>query len=354
LMLLDLGMARLVLLLPLVGVALGETYDVAVIPPPIGFTSVQMSGINNSGQVAGFGVVGNTVLAFVGSPEGSAPIPLPAGYYTARGLGLNSSGQVAGWAGNPSFVTRAFIGTPSGVDLIPLPEGWTNANAYGVNDSGVAVGSGGLGVGDVGGSLFRVFIGSAAVPLPLEWTTGFMPESVGYAINNEGQIVGYVTSGTNTSMYIGTAAGVNLIHAPRGWNFVSVGGLNDSGEVAVLGANSAMVASGASAVNYQGFVYTASGTLPIPIPKGATAVGFHWFNSLNNSRTVVGWSGAGAWIWSSSHGTVLLNALVPSVWNVTDVFGISDNGLILAQASFNGGVSQFVELSPARPHPPRR
>jgi hypothetical protein len=333
----------LVLLLPLVGIALGETYDVAVIPPPSGFTSVQMSGINDSGQVAGFGLAGNTVQAFVGSPQGSTPIPLPAGYTTTRAFGLNSSGQVAGWAGTTTSPrVRAFIGTPSGVNLIPLPEGWTTSNAYGVNDSGVVVGAGGA-----DGPLFRVFIGSAAVPLPLEWTTGVLPESCGFVINNEGQIAGYVTSGANTSTFIGTAAGVNLIHPPRGWISPTVGyGLNDSGEVAFLGGN--------GAANSQVFVYTASGTIPIPIPSGATGVGIHGYSNLNNSRTVVGWSDAGAWIWSGSHGTVLLNALVPSVWNVTDVFGVSDNGLILAQASFNGGVSQFVELSPARPHPLRR
>jgi hypothetical protein len=122
--------------------------------------------------------------------------------------------------------------------------------------------------------------------------------------------------------------------------------LNDSGEVAFSG--------GSGAANSQVFVFTSSGTIPVPIPSGATGVGIHGYSNLNRSRAVVGWSDAGAWVWSSAHGTVLLNSLVSSEWNVTDAFGISDSGLILAQASFHGGASQFVELSPARPHPARR
>jgi hypothetical protein len=226
------------------------------------------------------------------------------------------------------------------VNLIPLPEGWTTSAAYSVNDSGVVVGCGGP-----DGPFSQVFIGSAAVPLPAEWTTGVLPGSCGYVINNEGQIVGTVTSGGNSRTFIGTAAGVNQIHAPRGWVFLRPGyGLNDSGDVAVLGENGP---------NYQVFVFTPTGTIPIPIPPGATSVQIDGYSNMNSSRTVVGLSDAGAWIWSSSHGAVLLNARVPSVWNVIDAFGISDNGLILARASFNGGVSHFVELSP-RPHPPRR
>lgn len=338
-------MIRLAVFFLALGLAFGERYDIAVIPPPDGFTSFfQAYGINNSGQVAGTGVIGNTVQAFVGSPKGSLPVPLPVGYDYSRVFGINSFGQVAGYVATttPPIKTQAFIGTPGDATLIPLPTGWTTSNAYGVNDSGVTVGAGGT---DPDGPTFRVFIGSAAVPLAPEWTSGFLPESCGYTINNSGQIVGYVTSGSNTSPFIGTAEGVNLIHPPRGWIFASVGyGLNDAGEVAVLGS---------SGTNSQVFVYTATGTQPVPLPSGATTVAINGYSNMNNAGTVVGWSDAGAWIWQDSQGTVLLNTLVPSGWNVTDALGISDNGLILARASFEGGASQFVELLPD-PHPARR
>jgi MYXO-CTERM domain-containing protein len=67
---------------------------------------------------------------------------------------------------------------------------------------------------------------------------------------------------------------------------------------------------------------------------------------------VVGYSNAGGWIWSASSGTQLLNNLVPSGWVISGAIGISQNGLILAQGSFNGGASQYVELVPVVPTTP--
>jgi hypothetical protein len=57
----------------------------------------------------------------------------------------------------------------------------------------------------------------------------------------------------------------------------------------------------------------------------------------------------GGWIWDSADGTVLLNNLVPTGWNVSNAISISDNGHILAQASFNDGPSQYVDLFPTGP-----
>ena len=60
----------------------------------------------------------------------------------------------------------------------------------------------------------------------------------------------------------------------------------------------------------------------------------------------MGDSDAGGWIWSATTGTVLLNTLSPPGWNVSNALSISDNGIILAQASYQGGPSQNVELVP--------
>jgi len=60
----------------------------------------------------------------------------------------------------------------------------------------------------------------------------------------------------------------------------------------------------------------------------------------------VGTNAFGGWIWDAADGTVLLNDLVPLGWNVLTALSISNNGLILAQASYMGGASQWVELIP--------
>jgi hypothetical protein len=102
-------------------------------------------------------------------------------------------------------------------------------------------------------------------------------------------------------------------------------------------------------VFFQGFVYTtASGITAIPLPQGATTLNFVGpVISINNHGTVTGSSDAGAWTWSSSQGTVLLNSQVPAGWNISQVSGINDNGVILAYASFNSGLVQQVELIPS-------
>jgi hypothetical protein len=119
-----------------------------------------MVGINNSGQVAGYGTVGLLPQAFVGSLSGSIAIPLPAGFTKTQGLAINASGQVAGDAGgNINF--SGFIGTPNGSAVIPV-SGFANGNA--VNDSGQVAGT-------ITGGSFQVFIGttsgSAIIPLPV-------------------------------------------------------------------------------------------------------------------------------------------------------------------------------------------
>src|SRR3984893_15626341 len=107
--------------------AFGATYSVTVFTAPSG-----TAGINNSGQVAGTEVNGNTTQATISSPSGSTAIPLPSGCSSgSNGAAVNASGQVTGSACYtfPNFNTyyQAFIGTVAGSTVIPLPAGWTYA-----------------------------------------------------------------------------------------------------------------------------------------------------------------------------------------------------------------------------------
>ena len=105
---------------PLPGWPSAGTYSVAVIPAPVGLTSVYMLGINDSGQVAGYGLGIYYNQAFIASPSGATLVPLPTGLGGASfGEALNASGQVAGWLTGGAV----FIGTPSGSILIPPPSG---------------------------------------------------------------------------------------------------------------------------------------------------------------------------------------------------------------------------------------
>jgi len=56
----------------------GPAYSVAAIQPPGGLTSVQMFGINTSGQVASSGLDSNDIVqSFIGSPSGSTMFRCP-------------------------------------------------------------------------------------------------------------------------------------------------------------------------------------------------------------------------------------------------------------------------------------
>jgi hypothetical protein len=112
--------------------------------------------------------------------------------------------------------------------------------------------------------------------------------------------------------------------------------VNDLGQVAGI-AN--------SEANGQAFTGTTSGSVVIPMPVGTTYV-VMTEGAINNSGMVVGYSNLGGWIWDAANGTVLLNTLVPAGWNVSNAISISNNGHILAQASFNSGPTQYVDLFP--------
>jgi hypothetical protein len=77
-------------------------------------------------------VVGLAFCATFGADLGSAqvysvtPIPQPAGWTYSRAQGINDSGQIVGWGGTDP-TSQAFIATAAGITLIPLPAGWSSA-----------------------------------------------------------------------------------------------------------------------------------------------------------------------------------------------------------------------------------
>jgi hypothetical protein len=313
---------KAIVLSALSAAAFAANYTVTVIPSPSGFTNVYMVVINNHGQIGGGGNIGATQRAFIATQAGTVVIPLPPGWLSAIGGVINDSGQVAGY--NP-ITEQAFIGTASGSIAIPFPPGSPEAIVNGVNNQG-----------QVGGSSDRTaFVGtvsgSALIPLPSGWVG-----AVGYAINNLGQVTGY-GFGTTSQAYIGTTSGSTAIPILPGWTFTQGVGINDLGQVAGWGNNGTTT---------QAFIATATQMTPIPLPIGG-ADAYVGTASITNLGVVIGGSSVGGWIWDATNGTRLLDNLVPQGWNGVSPLSISQNGLILAQASHNGGENQFVILTPA-------
>jgi hypothetical protein len=312
-------------------------YAVVVIPAPSGLNIDAVSGINDSGQVAGSADNGITTQAFIGSPSGSTAIPLPYGSAFASGAAVNDSGEVAGSSAQP---LRGFIGTTAGSAQVPLPSGgWLYAGVSALNDSGQVTGTVSM---DLYGLDSQAFIGttagSAVIPLLPGWS-----QSGGYGVNASGQVVGTLSGGANSQAFIGNLSGSALIPLPLGWTS-SVGyAVNDSGHVA------GQVFNGTAS---QAFIGTTIGSALIPLPLGATTASVT-LGALNDLGVVVGDSDVGPWMWDAADGTVLLNSLFPPVgpnmvsgWDLTQALSISNTGLILAEGSCFGGPAEYVELLP--------
>jgi len=344
-------MLRAAILFAMAMAGFAATYSVVVIPSPSGFTDVYMGGINSSGQVAvsAYASPGGSAV-FIGSASGITPVPLPSGWTSGTAFAVNTSGQVAGTVFNGT-ASAAFIGATSGSALIPLPNSLPssgfNSYGYALNDSGQVV-----------GTILNVnFASPAFVGTPSESTLfpspGYgpsQPTGLPNAINNSGLVAGaivtsYFLSGSAGTIsayqeFIGTPAGVTIVATPSGYASAEPWAINASGQVAGIA-----LTEGILYVAQQAFLGTNAGSTLIPFPaRAGTSRVFN--QSINDFGVVVGYSDLGGWIWDANNGTRLLNSLVPDGWNVTSAISISNNGLVLAQATYQDGASQYVELIP--------
>ena len=208
--------------------------------------------INDSGAIAGVAYIGgqshgilwngNTITDF-GANSGLSAI--------------NASGQVAGGNGSGhAFISSQGVST----DLGSLSGGgWTAA--YGINDSGMVAG-----YGDIGGSTFRAFVGSAKTGLTQLGTLGGW-DSWATGINNKGQVIGhaevasgyshaFVTGAANSLMDLGTLGGANLNSIANGINGL---GMIVGSSYLANGTQHGFVFSGGQMVDLNSFVTPNSG-----------------------------------------------------------------------------------------------
>jgi hypothetical protein len=78
--------------------AAASSYTVTVVAIPSGLTEVYVNSLNDSGQIAGDGRIGNNSLGFIGA----TPIPYPGGWTSLNVTGMNNLGQVTGYGGGSS------------------------------------------------------------------------------------------------------------------------------------------------------------------------------------------------------------------------------------------------------------
>ncbi|HKV41370.1 MAG TPA: hypothetical protein VJX67_19345, partial [Blastocatellia bacterium] len=171
------------------------TSGIANIPSPPGATLESIEGMNNSGEVVGTLLQciessppcqeSGTIRAFMGSASGTVPISSPPGWIYAIAMGINNSGEVAGYGGPSSGPDQSFVwSSASGMTFIPMLNGASYCNlneGRPINDSGTVVG-----YCDTGTWVWDSTMGTQ--PLNNLVPSGWVVDGV-FGINDPGQIL---------------------------------------------------------------------------------------------------------------------------------------------------------------------
>jgi probable HAF family extracellular repeat protein len=213
----------------------GNIYQLSHIPP----NSTDATGLNDLGQIIGTGEYGSDI--WIWQKSGVTKIPAPRGY-TIVPIAINNSSQIAGIITSiPPFywengIDHAFLYSASHVmDLGTLPGG-TNSMGWAINDQGQVAG-----YSDTSSAAFyhgHAVIFSAGNIVDIH-NFGNGANSFANGINNLGQVVGqYGPVNVNYAfIYNGTqSTDLNtLIPSNSGWVLQDADAINDAGQIAGTG-----------------------------------------------------------------------------------------------------------------------
>jgi probable HAF family extracellular repeat protein len=312
---------KAILLLAMLAAPLVAQADVRYGITPIGLPGSMPAGINNSGEVVGYFTSGGAMHAFLYSGTGYVDLGTLGGG-SSRAYGINDAGFVVGASANAAGDTHAFIyANGSMTDIGTLGGSYSSAaainnhgqiagasdgaaflytpgtgmrslgalsddgtsRAQGINDAGVVVGGSIVGSGplpqfhafmytsgggmtdlgpmnssfsvgqainergdivgwlNAGPDLDHAFLYSAGVMTDLGTLSGF-GTSLAYDINNAGQIVGSSEVANRESRAIlyedGAMADLDMLVDPAsGWTIQSAYAINDQQQIAAWGCN---------------------------------------------------------------------------------------------------------------------
>jgi probable HAF family extracellular repeat protein len=316
--------AMVFILVPLAGAQSYSVTDLGTLPG--GDFSISQ-GINDRGQVTGYGAVGSQSNPFLWTAAlGIQDLGTLSGDPGCWAAGINNSGEVVGGCATPDGTDSAFLWTRSN-GMQNMSPG-TNCFASGVNDSGEVVG-----YYDVAGGVSHAFLWTATGGIQDLGTLGGT-NSYAQAINVLGQVVGfsYLADNVTDHAFLWTqAGGMQDIDASSTGNSFAYA-INAAGEVAGAALTSSLRAE------TNAFVWTQSrGIKALGAGPKSAALG------INDSGAVVGDTGnksknESAFLWTPDAGVQNLNSLISpnSGWALTQAWGINQSGQIAAYGTING------------------
>lgn len=268
-------------------------------------------------------------------------LDVPDGWVSSKGYGINDSGDIAGFGGaGGGQGTRALYW--DGFDFTTLhPDGWQKSQAYAINESGVVVGYGQDGEGDY--TAFTWENNEFTIITDVGWSS---TKAVG--ITDGGVVIGYGRNGYGNRAF--SWDGTDLV------DLGTPGGLSPDGPIEILGVNNDNETVGfgynPTQARLEAFFWDIDGDYISLNPGGWTGV---YARAINDNGLVVGDGRDGAgrelFLWDGVDYTALG---LPSGWTSANAAGINDDGYIVGDGTSETGKehafiwngTDFIDLNP--------
>ena len=327
--------------------------DLGVLP---GGTYSSATGINDSGQVVGYGDTTDSPngRAFLYDATGMHDLGVLSGGSASSATGINHSGQVVGYSNipgdDPSLAHAFLYSSGAGMTDLGVFPGGSSSYATGINNSGQVVGFGDTwDTPDTG--YYHAFSYSSGGSLTDLGVIAGGFNSWASGINALGQVVGMSDSGAGPYPHAflsdgtGSPGSMADLGVPSGFVSSAANGINAGGLVAGVAWDSG---GGEHAFLYSGTQWRDLGVLP-----GLTA---SYASGINAGGQVVGYSndyndgmndGYTAFLYSGTPGVdgamVDLNSFVTGTgWTLNFANAINDKGQIVGTGTINGQDHAFL------------
>ena len=315
-----------------------QTYTITEVGIPATGASFA-TGVNASGQVAGFSTTGAGAAQAWRYTAGSGLLNLGSfGGVDSRAFGINDSGQVTGYSRDAGGLAHSFVFS-SGTGLVDFG-GFGNGEGtfpQHINASGQVAGFSPLVGND---RAYRFSPPNLTLALGTIAGSTLPATAAAYGINDAGRVVGIASSPSGFNRAFRTDAnGANLadlgtLGGDESWAYA----INNAGQVAGT--------SGSLSIDTHAFLFTDGGGMTdLGTLGGYVSTAF----ALDGAGSVVGTAEDGAaamhaFVWSPVAAMSDLNELIPvnAGWVLTEARGVNDSGVIVGNGLRNGQPRAFV------------